>query len=698
MRRIFLAAAVSMAATMAGARITAADTVQISSLQVANIQQDTGRPAVDKSAGGAALTLGGKKFEKGLGLQAPAKIILNLKGGSDRFTATVGVDDEVKGQPGGTASFTIMGDSRPLWPPAPAPVAGARGRGRGRGFTAPPIAAGDAPQKIDIDVKGIRVLVIQIGPGVDGVMNDHADLADAKLDFSGARPEIAPVPVDQPVVLTPKDPPSPRINGAKIFGVRPGHPVLFTIAATGDRPMVFSAEGLPAGVKLDATTGFLTGSTTEKGEHVIKVHARNALGTADSTLRLEVGDTINLTPQLGWNSWNCFGSRVTADKVKQAADAMVSSGLINHGWSYINVDDFWEKNANQARNDPTMAGPARAEDGTILPNARFPDMKALADYVHGKGMKIGLYSSPGLTTCGGCTASLGHEEQDAMSWAKWGFDYIKYDVCSYRNNINQQRQAAVAANGGPLAPEALAKLNRELAMKPYIVLRDALAKVDRDMVYSLCQYGDESVWEWGAEVGGNSWRTTGDIGATWQSVTQLWDRQVGKEKYAGPGHWNDPDMLVVGNVDIGSGANLRPTGLSANEQLTHISVWILLDAPMLIGCDMTKMDAFTLGLLSNDEILAVSQDPLGKQASRVWKEGDWEIWEKDMEDGSKAAGIFNRSEIDAHVPAKWADLKISGKQSVRDLWRQKDLGTFDGTFETVVPRHGAVMVKISPVK
>ncbi len=401
-----------------------------------------------------------------------------------------------------------------------------------------------------------------------------------------------------------------------------------------------------------------------------------------------VGDQIDLVPQLGWNSWNCFGSSVSGDKVKAATDEMVSSGLINHGWTYVNVDDFWEKNAREAGNDPTMAGPHRTDSGEIIPNARFSDMKALADYIHSKGLKAGLYSSPGPTTCGGCEASYGHEAQDAQTWAKWGFDYIKYDLCSYTQTTEGR-----AAN-----PNASPK-NAEI---PYKLLGDALKNVDRDILFSLCQYGQQNVGSWAQDVGGNSWRTTGDIQGNWASVTRIMDQQIGREIYAGPGHWNDPDMLVVGQTAIGSGNNPR-RGLTYNEMYTHLSAWIMLDAPLLIGCDMTKMDAFTLGLLSNDEVLAVNQDSLGKQAVRLFPPagqpaGPYQVWAKDMADGSKAVGIFSRTEIDDSFAVKWDTLGITGKQTVRDLWRNKDVGVFDGQFETMVPRHGVMLVKVTPAK
>jgi alpha-galactosidase len=503
------------------------------------------------------------------------------------------------------------------------------------------------------------------------------------------------------VILTPPTGPKPRINSSKVVGVRPGHELLYTVAATGDRPMTFAADNLPkggriagrkraewwspayaadndfdksAGLKLDPQTGRITGHLNTPGTYLVTLHAKNALGDATRTLKIVCGPTIGLTPALGWNSWNCFASAVTADKVKAAADAMVSSGLINHGWTYINIDDFWE--VHPGSRDVTLLGPQRDTNGYIIPNPRFPDMKGLADYVHAKGLRIGLYSSPGPLTCGGCVASWQHEEKDAQSYGEWGFDYLKYDWCSYgqiaRNPTLADRQ------------------------KPYAVMRAALDKVNRDILFSFCQYGDGEVWKWGEKIGGNSWRTTGDINDSWGSMAGIGFRQNGHEQYAGPGHFNDPDMLVVGQV--GWGPSLHATHLTPNEQYTHISLWCLLTAPLLIGCDMTQLDDFTKNLLSNDEVLEVDQDPLGHQAARITKDGDLEVWAKDMEDGSKAVGLFNRGYAAAPVTIKWSDLGLTGRQKVRDLWRQQDLGAFPDAFTTPVPRHGVVLVRIWPAK
>ncbi len=482
---------------------------------------------------------------------------------------------------------------------------------------------------------------------------------------------------EEAVVLTPKSPATPAIHGAKVFGVRPGTPFLFTVAATGDRPMTFSATHLPSGLQLDPNTGRITGSLTKAGDYTVTLQAKNSHGRTQREFKIVCGSLIGLTPAMGWNSWNCFAGAVTADHVKDAAKAMVDSGLINHGWTYINIDDYWEVNPRKT-NDLTLQGPERDAEGRIVPNPRFPDMKGLADYVHGLGLKIGIYSSPGPTTCGGCVASWQHEEQDAHQYAAWGFDYLKYDWCSYGNVVRGSRT------------------NLAYLQKPYQVMRAALDKQPRDILYSLCQYGWGNVWEWGADVGGNSWRTTGDIRDTWSSLSTIGFRQNGHEKFAGPGHFNDPDMLIVGKV--GWGPKLHSTHLTPNEQYTHISLWCLLSSPLLIGCDMTQFDDFTLNLLSNDEVLDIDQDPLAKPAGRVAQDGDVQVWARTLADGSKAVGLFNLGATEGEVTAKWADVGVTGKQTVRDLWRQKDLGKFDGEFKTTVPRHGVVLVKLTPAR
>jgi alpha-galactosidase len=618
-----------------------AGTFGLETLELQYIEQGWGEAQANKSVDGHPMMIDGKRFEHGLGTHANSKFRIALGGKAERFTATVGVDDEVDKK--GSVVFKVTGDGKTLWESGV-------------------LRGGDPAKDVSVALNGVKVIVLTVGDAGDDMNYDHADWADARIVMASGKPE-AVAPVREPaVVLTPKATPKPRINGAKVVGVRPGSPFLFTAPVTGERPMALSAGGLPAGLKLDTETGCITGVIKEKGTYVVTVRASNQQGNAERALKIICGDTIALTPPMGWNSWNCFACDVNEANVRAAADAMVASGLINHGWTYINIDDCWED--------------GRDAEGMVLSNQKFPDMKALTDYVHSKGLKIGLYSSPGPKTCAGHEGSYKHEEQDARRYGEWGFDYLKYDWCSYGGLVPNPDHAGL--------------------LKPYQIMRAALDKAPRDIVFSLCQYGMGNVWEWGAQVGGNCWRTTGDITDTWSSMAGIGFGQAGHEKFAGPGHWNDPDMLVVGYV--GWSAKVRPTRLTPSEQYTHISLWCLLCSPLLIGCDMTKLDEFTLNLLTNDEVLDVSQDPLGRQAGRIAKNGDLEIWAKDLEDGSKAVGLFNRGEDQASMTLKWSDLGLTGKHAVRDLWRQQDLGGFADQFQTEVSRHGVVLVKVAPAK
>jgi alpha-galactosidase len=497
-----------------------------------------------------------------------------------------------------------------------------------------------------------------------------------------------------PAQSTPPAPGTPRINGADVFGVRPGSPFFFTIPATGERPMKFSAKHLPRGLKLDAETGRITGTLKSKGEFTVTLRAKNIFGRAEKEFRIVCGDQIALTPPMGWNSWNCFGHAVSADRVKRAADAMVKSGLINHGWTYINIDDDWQNNHNSQ--NPASQGAFRDAKGFVVPNSRFPDMKGLADYVHSRGLKIGLYSSPGPWTCGGCTGSFQHEEQDAQTYAKWGFDYLKYDWCSYSGVADGSQKTDTNI---PTWPGGKGKNDMEVAIYPYRLMGKFLREQNRDIVFSLCQYGMSNVWNWGGSVAGNSWRTTGDITDTWRSMSAIGFNQDQAAPLARPGNWNDPDMLVVGQVGWG---NVHPTRLSADEQYTHISLWCLLSAPLLIGCDMQKLDDFTLGLLSNDEVLAIDQDVLGKEAMCAIKHGDVRIYKKDLADGGTAIGFFNLGATAAEVQFKeFMQLGLAGKQHVRDIWRQKNLLNVDTTNELLpleIPAHGVLLYKFTPAK
>ncbi len=529
-----------------------------------------------------------------------------------------------------------------------------------------------------------------------------------------------PAPVPE-VVRTPHAPATPRINGARVYGARPDHPFFYHLPVTGERPVTVAATGLPAGLTLDPQTGNITGTTTERGAHPVEFTATNARGVDKATISVVIGDAICLTPPLGWNSWNHFAGKVSSENVRAAADAMVSSGLIDHGWTYVNVDDCWQ------------AG--RDAEGNIQGNDKFPDLRTLGDYIHGKGLKFGIYSSPGPKTCAGFTASYQHEDQDARTYASWGVDYVKYDLCSYgailQDRVRQQivpllppdEQAAYASlnqekadlqHVSKRAPEQEARLkevNAELGKliapldgaklkaidlaeneAPYRVFDASLRKVPRDIVYSFCQYGKADSWEWAASLGGNCWRTTGDIQANWRSMSRIGFNQDRLAKYAGPGHWNDPDMLEIGNQ-----------GLSPDENYTHMTLWCMLSAPLLIGCDMSQMDPLTVSMFSNDEVLAVDQDALGKQGHRLKAEGTSEIWVKELANGGLAVALFNRGEQPVEISVPFGEMTMLESSTLQamdhpprvlDLWRQQAMPGFTTGIKMTVAAHGAELLRL----
>ena len=484
-----------------------------------------------------------------------------------------------------------------------------------------------------------------------------------KVTYTDPRfPEVLEAEVCAPYILTPPAPATPRYNGPMVFGVRPGSPVIFRLAFSGDKPMKYAVEGLPEGVVLDPDKGVLSGSCAVSGEYPLVLSATNDKGSAQAQFTLCVGeDKIGLTPPMGWNSWNCWALSVSQEKVMASAAALINKGLADYGYAYMNIDDAWEADE-------------RTPDGYIQANDKFPDMKALGDWLHSNGLKFGIYSSPGDYSCGGFIGSLDHEKQDAEVWNSWGVDYLKYDWCGYSKVFDASRDKSEAA-----------------LIRPYLKMQQFLREQPRDIFYSLCQYGRGKVWEWGGFIDANSWRTSHDIVDTWESLYVTgFERQPGLHPYAGPGHWNDPDMLIVGKV--GWSSNLRDSRLTPDEQYTHISLWSLLAANMLIGCDIAQIDDFTFNLLCNNEVNAVNQDVLGHQAHQDVVEDGMQIWSRDLADGSQAVGIFNLNEASVPVQLDGALDKIGLKAStVRDLWRQKDIAT-DAIY--VIPPHGVLYVKV----
>lgn len=500
-------------------------------------------------------------------------------------------------------------------------------------------------------------------------------VVDAASTGQSQLPESNAEVTEPAVLLTPPPPDEPRINGPEVYGVHPGSPFLYRIPCTGKRPVTFSAQGLPKGLTLDASTGIITGKLTNAGTVHVTLIAENSFGKAAREFRIEVGKKLALTPPMGWNSWYIYYHNVSESAMRKAADQMVASGLADFGYQYVNCDDCWA--VKPGSNDPELGGPPRAADGQILPNKRFPDIKAMVEYIHAKGLKAGIYTSPGPTTCAGFEGTWGHVAQDARTFSNWGFDFLKYDWCSYTRK----------AGGKTLAD----------LQKPYQQMWNELQKQNRDIVFNLCQYGMGQVWKWGGSVG-NCWRTTGDLGNA--RNTQLPGfYSIGMSnarhwQYAHPGAWNDPDYILIGWIGADGGNKSRRTTLTPNEQYSYMSMWSLMAAPLIFSGDMTRLDPFTLNVLCNAEVIAVDQDPLGRQAKILRHTPDEFVLVKQLEDGSEAVGLFNLASQPRNISVTWTELGIRGKRTARDLWRQRNIGSFDKAFAAEVPRHGVALVRL----
>ena len=637
-------------------------------------------PRIGLNANGQPMRVSGEPIKQGFGTAGHAAVYFELDGKAEFFETRYGIDDAMRKT--GIVAIELYGDGKRI-------------------FESPEIKAEAGLVPIKVSLAGVHELTLVVQPRREFqaglTVATQVDWVDPVIGYHGTEPKFIDPPKEEPYILTPKAPLKPRINGPKVVGARPQAPFRFMVPATGVRPMRFSAENLPDGLIIDESTGLIAGAPEKAGTFITRIRASNSEGVDVRELKVVVGRQLALTPPMGWNSWNCFAHQVTDEKIRAAAAALADSGLINHGWSYVNIDAYWMTRPDPdsdifrvmralGRNtrrspfyirgepDPGRAGPALNSQGATNPNSYFPDMAGLVGFIHGLGLKAGIYSSPGPLTCDGSYASLGHEPEDVSQWKAWGFDYIKYDQCSYR-----------------VLMKDYASTDEQL--RPYKLLGDELDAQAANMIFSVCQYGQGKPWEWAGNLGANLWRTTYDIRDSWSSMAGIGFSQAGLESFAAPGKWNDPDMLIVGSTGWGWG--IKPSDLTPDEQYTHISLWALLSAPLLLGCDVTKLDDFTLNLLTNDEVIAIDQDSLGRQARRVSAVGISEIWAKPLEDGSLAVGLFNRSEIPETISVSWKDLGLVGPRAIHDVWRQVSLGVDPSGFSSLVSCHGVRLLKIT---
>ncbi len=626
------------------AAVRSAPQVPLQDLDLSMLSQQWGSPHRNRSVENNPLRVGGVEYSLGLGTHAESTFTVRLDGIAERFTASCGVDDETGDA--GSVQFAVYGDGRLL---AQTPIVR-------RGKLAIPITA---------DLRGIRIAEFVVTDGGNGIDCDHANWLNPVITLTALREGL-------PAAIGGIDPapiriarryagPAPRIMGPAVWGASPRRPVLYRIPVVGERPLQWRVTGLPEGLRIDPNLGALTGRVQSAGRWPVSITVRNRYGTHTRrlTLVIEPG-ALCQTPPMGWNSWNVWAGAVTAEKVIAAADAMVRTGLADYGYRYINVDDCWQA--------------TRGADGELDGNARFGSMKALGDAIHARGLLYGIYSSPGPKTCGGYEGSWQYERADAERWAGWGVDYIKYDWCSY---------------GEVATGEGLRRLTL-----PYQRLSYALAKQPRDIVHSLCQYGMGDVWKWGRSVGGNLWRTTGDITDSWGSLSSIGFKQTEIASWGQPGGWNDPDMLIVGKV--GWGPSVRPTRLTRSEQLTHITMWSMLAAPLLIGCDLDQLDDWTLNLLCNETVLSVNQDSSGYPCRRAAGDRQFEAWVRPLSNGSLALALFNKDRYARRVSVRGSQLGLTGSHRVFDAWRQRDLGVRAGVFTEQLPAHGAALWILTP--
>lgn len=638
-------------------------TLWLDQLPVKNYSEGIPSVVTNTNSNGDTMRMAGKKYLRGVGAQSISVLAFYIDGHAKSFEAVAGVDD--KANPNVPLEFFVLGDGKVL-------------------FSSGAMHPGDIPKEVHVDLQGIKRLGLLVYDNEPTHTRSYANWADARFIMSdNAVPGKTPNDGDR-YILTPSPVAAPAIHSPKVFGARPGNPVLYSIAVTGQRPIRFSADHLPEGLELDQATGIITGRIKTKGDYTILLHAVNKAGSSAQPLLLRIGDTIALTPPMGWNGWNSWAREIDREKVLASAEAMMKMGLKDHGWTYINIDDAWQGQ---------RGGPYNA----IQPNEKFPRFSEMISQIHSMGLKLGVYSTPWIASYAGFTGGSSDrpdakftdsirdnkrafryigkyrfEKEDALQMAAWGVDYLKYD---WRLEVPSAER-----------------------------MSQALKKSGRDIVYSLSNSAPfASAKDW-ARVA-NLYRTGPDIRDSWTSLYYSAFTIDKWAPFAGPGHWSDPDMLIVGNVTTGS--PLHPTRLTPDEQYSHVSIFSLLAAPLLIGCPIEQLDAFTLNLLTNDEVIAIDQDPLGKPARLVAEEDGVQIWSRLLSDGSYAVGLFNTDHFGktpqsffrwANEPAKTFTFRFASlpgnKWKVRDVWRQKDLGDFTGSITTRIPHHGVMLFRL----
>ncbi|MEO7715530.1 MAG: NPCBM/NEW2 domain-containing protein [Capsulimonas sp.] len=682
--------AVALLSTSAGAS-RADEVVLLSSLDLSKATQGWGAPQADKSVEGHPITLAGKVYAHGFGTHAAGTIAIDLKGQATFFSATVGVDDEVPvGQ--GSVEFRVCDPARNvLW-------------------TSGVMHRGDAPKSVHVSVIGLSSIVLRVTTGGDGYGQDHADWADAAITMTSGLPETKTISGSDPSIAMSTAPAAPHIHGPSVVGVFTGTPIIWTVPVTGKRPLAFSVKQLPKGVEFDKTRGIFTGSIAIPGDHAVRVSVKNEKGRDTSTVHFVVGNTLTETPPMGWNSYDAYGDNVTEAETLDNA-TYLKREMQPYGWDTVVVDYRWYDPGAYNNNAPARAGVDLTMDGhgRLLPSPnRFPSaangagFRPLADKIHGMGLRFGIHIMRGIPrnavkanptidgaafhtsdaadtsdTCSWCPDMYGVRGDTAAGqayydslfrlYASWGVDYVKMDDTSvpyHKDEIN--------------------------------AVRNAIDKCGRSIVYSLSP--GETPIDQGSHVvaHANLWRASADFWDNWGALNNEFDLGDQWRSFVGPGHWADADMLPLGHLSVGSrsvGPDRR-TRFTKSEQVTLMSLWCLLPAPLMLGAAMPDNDAWTLALLTNAEVLALDQDTAASPARRVKHGDDIEVWERTLADGSVGVGVFNTDESDGDRVVSLGDLGLSGRYTVRDLWQRKDLGMMPDHLVLHITGHGVALLRL----
>ncbi len=688
--------------------------VWLSSLDLSVVEQGWGKATADRSVEGHTLSIGGKKFEHGLGTHSPGVVVLNLNGGSSRFTAWVGIDDESGKR--GSAEFQVLADSRLLW-------------------SSGVLHGGDTAKRVDLDISNVKHLALLVGDGGDGFEYDHADWAEAAFAVMGTRPRTINIVPSNPTVATPSLPLIPIITSPTVFGYQPGTPFLYTATAIGEGAIMYSAQNLPRGLAIDKVTGKITGKVAVPNNGVKNViaaasewetivRATNSNGSRSIRLHIRFGEQTALVPPKGWNSYDCFGDDVSEEETLANARYM-KQNLLAYGWEYIIVDYRWyDPLAAKAPNNANVhngEGLTIDKYGRLLPSPnRFPSASELngngtgftklATKIHDMGLKFGIHIMRGIprqavkdnlpiegskfhaadaantkSLCPWCSdmygvdasTSAGQAWYDSIvrQYASWGIDYIKVDDMS--------------APYSTLEIEAVHK---------------AISKCGRSIVLSLSP-GDTPIENAKHVVqNANSWRISGDFWDNWNAVNHQFDLIDKWKGYGGAGHWPDADMIPLGHVSV-NGRSVGPdrrTALNRDEQMTMMSLWAMAPSPMMLGMNLPDNDAWTTSLITNEEVMRINSDRAGTQAERMQKVAGessavsgTEIWIRDLSDSSKVVGLFNRTGIPVPMGFNFKKIGFTGTPRILDVWQKKLIPPTGATFQTIVNPHGVVLLSIS---